>query len=132
MGSVGIRLYPPRVVKGQDFSDAKVFVVPRQSYTLKEILNRFVRRESLPVMKEGVYESRFGDLEKMMRLDILEKFEAVDLLKSKIADYEAYLQEKAEKEKQELAEKEKAAIEEAVKLKLAAGESTSKAPPIGA
>lgn len=68
-------------VKGQSYKNAKVVVVPNQSMSLQEILRRFVRRESLPISKEGTYETRFGDLEKIQNLDITEKMEHVAKIK---------------------------------------------------
>lgn len=76
-----IRLYPPVKVAGQDFSKAKIVVVPQQSMTLKEIIKRFIRKESLPIEKEGIYEERMGDLEKLAKSDItyrMEKAESLD------------------------------------------------------
>lgn len=74
-------LYPSRTEKGQSFKGVKRYAVPNQSMTLQEILRRFIRKESLPVAKEGVYEERFGDLEKLSKKDITEQFEVVEELK---------------------------------------------------
>lgn len=68
-------------VTGQKYKGVKKYVVPNQAMTLQEILRRFVRRESLPISKEGTYETRFGDLEKMQNLDITEKMEHVAKIK---------------------------------------------------
>lgn len=76
-----LRILPKVKVKGQDFSKEKIVVVPNQSMSLQEILRRFVRRESLPISKEGTYDTRFGDLEKMQNLDITEKMEHVAKIK---------------------------------------------------
>lgn len=59
------------------FLGCKRSVVPNQCMSLAEIIKRFVRREPLPVAKEGVYEERFGDLEKIARTDITEQMEKV-------------------------------------------------------
>lgn len=80
-----LRLYPEVKVIGQDFSKEQVMVVPNQSMTLKEILRRFVRRESLPVEKQGVYAEGFGDLEKMAHEDFVERDERIAELKEKVA-----------------------------------------------
>lgn len=63
------------------FTGVKRVTVPNQSMTLQEILQRFVRRESLPVMKEGTYQTGYGDLEKIQNMDITEKMEVVDKIK---------------------------------------------------
>ena len=81
-------LYPPVRKVGTSFIGVKRQTVPKQSLSLREILRRFVRREPLPVSKEGVYEERFGDLEKMAQMDIFDKFEKVEWLKAQIAMYE--------------------------------------------
>lgn len=66
-------LYPEVKIQGIDFSKEKVVVVPDQSMSLHEIIKRFTRRESLPVQREGFYESRFDDLSKYHALDYTEK-----------------------------------------------------------
>lgn len=84
-----LKLYPTaRRVVGQSFKGVERQTVPKQSLSLKEILRRFVRREELPMTKEGVYETRFGDLEKISRMDIVDQMDYVDHLKSKIAAFE--------------------------------------------
>lgn len=82
-------LYPDRKVVGQDFSKEKVIVVPDQSMTLKEILRRFVRRESLPVEHNGIYAEGFGDLEKMVHEDFVEQEERINELRKKVEDGKA-------------------------------------------
>lgn len=93
-------LYHSRSEKGQSFKNAPKVVVPSQSMSLKEIIQRFVRRESLPVEKAGVYEDRMGDLEKLANEDITVRMERA----SELAD----LQAKAKKRMQAKADKEKA------------------------
>lgn len=58
-------------------------VVPDQSMGLKEIIKRFIRKESLPIQKQGFYEDRFGDLEKMANEDIVVQLERA----KEIGDY---------------------------------------------
>ncbi|MEM2002859.1 MAG: hypothetical protein QXT77_09465 [Candidatus Methanomethylicaceae archaeon] len=84
--STNWHLYPSRKVVGQDYTNVKKIVVPNQSMTLKEILRRFVRRESLPVEKQGMYAEGFGDLEKMMHEDFTVQEERINELKKKVAD----------------------------------------------
>jgi len=92
-----LRLYPNREVKGFDFTGCKVFTVPMQFMTLREIIKRFVRRESLPVEKEGVYQDRMGDLEKMARQDITYQMEHVDFYKKAISNVRAVKKAEADK-----------------------------------
>lgn len=66
-------------------------VIPNQSMTLQEIIKRFVRKESLPIMKEGTYNEDYEyDLEKLVHADITERHDVINHLK--------YLQQKAKQE----------------------------------
>lgn len=82
-----VRLYPPVKVTGQSFVGVKRTVVPKQSMSLREIVKRFMRRESLPLSREGNFEERFGDIEKMSKLDITEQFDKADELKASIGKF---------------------------------------------
>lgn len=82
---MSLRLYPTVVVKKQSFVGAKIFAVPQQSMTLREIILRFTRKESLPIEKQGVYHEQFGDLEKAQHEDITVRMERAEELKSRIA-----------------------------------------------
>jgi len=77
-----MRLYPSRPSKGQSFVGVKRCVVPNQSMTLQEILRRFVKREELPIARKGMYEERFGDLEKLSKADITVQMEEVERIKA--------------------------------------------------
>lgn len=79
-----VRLYKIPVTKGKSFKGARKHVMPNQSMSLREIVQRFVRRESLPISKEGLYEERFGDLEKLKNKDITEQMDKVEELKTQI------------------------------------------------
>lgn len=98
-----IMLYPTALKfkrKKQEFG--KKQTVPNQSMSLQEIIKRFIRKEALPLEKEGVYEERFGDLEKLSREDITVRRERAAQLK----DW-ADLSSKAYQEKERLAAEEK-------------------------
>jgi len=105
--------YPKPRIKPMDkqfFSKTKNMVVPNQSMTLREIIKRFTRREALPIQKTGVYESRFGDLEKLSREDITVRMETAETLRTwreagekRLHDQEA---EKAQKVIDDLVQKE--------------------------
>lgn len=120
-------LYPPVTVKAQSFAHVKKLVIPNQSMSLKEILHRFIKREALPVARQGVYEERFGDLEKMSKMDIFDQMEKVEELK---ADMD--LMKLKEQRKQQLAKQaaEKAATP--ITPTTGVGEPLIKIPPIGA
>lgn len=98
---------------------AKRMTVPSQSLSLREILRRFVRREALPTSQDGVYEDRFGDLEKMTRLDIVEQMEQVEKWKSQIKAFEERNKAQAEKDAADKVLADKAAIETEVQNRLA-------------
>lgn len=100
-----VRLYPVVKVRGQSFKGVKSCVVPRQSMSLREIVQRFVRRESLPISKEGYYEDRFGDLEKIARMDITEQMERVAKLKEQIAAFNVREKERKAKEAKDAVDK---------------------------
>lgn len=73
-----LRLYPNVKVEAQSFANVKIVTVPKQSMSLREIIKRFVRHESLPISQEGIYEENMGDLEKFAREDIFTKHERLD------------------------------------------------------
>lgn len=79
-----LRMYPKVAIVGLDLSAEPVVVVPNQSMSLREILRRFVRKESLPVSQEGIYEERMGDLEKMSKEDIVIRHERAAAFRAKL------------------------------------------------
>lgn len=94
-----IQLYNPRPVKAQSFAGAKRLTVPKQSLSLAEIVKRFVRREALPVgVKEGIYETRFGDLEKLSMMDIHDQLEHAAELKAQVEAFNQRSKAQAEKD----------------------------------
>lgn len=73
-----LTLYPKRPIDTESFKGVKIVVVPNQSMTLHEIIQRFTRKESLPIEKEGQYAEDLGDLEKLQRQDITIRHERAD------------------------------------------------------
>lgn len=128
-----LHLYPEVKIIRQSSKGRKLRTVPNQSLSLREIIRRFIRRESLPVHMEGVYEERFGDLEKMSKADIVEQMETVESLKSSIDDFKKR-RKKADDDaqKKEDEEKKKAATAAQPVEPPAGGVTTSKNPPEGA
>jgi len=120
---MAVRLYPNVVVKGQSFVDVKRTVIPKQNMSLREIVKRFVRREPLPVSHEGLYEERFGDLEKLAKADIVIQMEEVERIKAQIASFEKKYQEQQEKLRKE---REAKAVEPVPKP---VGETPAPGPP---
>lgn len=99
----------PPVQDGEDYTDVPVIVVPDQSMSLNEILERFTRDEPLPVsfdVAEGGDENLDNplniDLEKLAHADLTEKAEYYDALSELGRKYrdeqKARSQEKAEAE----------------------------------
>lgn len=124
-------------IQGQSFKGVKRVVVPKQSMSLGEIVKRFIRRESLPSLKEGLYEERFGDLEKLTRKDITEKMEKVEELRKQIAEFNKRMKDiqakdVAEKKRVEEERVQKLAEEKAKSLFPDKGNADQKSPPKGA
>lgn len=119
-----LKLYPEvKVTPGRDWKTVKRCTVPNQSLSLREIVQRFVRRESLPISQVGLYEERFGDLEKLSKADIVERLDKVEELKTQIAAFQL-------REKERLAKK--AEPVPPVQTNPGGGEPPVKVPPIGA
>jgi len=104
-----MKLYPTVIVEGKSFVGSKKYVVPMQALSLKEILRRFVRRESLPVSHEGTYDDRHEyDLEKLAHEDLIVKEEVLNEMKEKAQVLKARL-DKEESEKKDAMKKAAAA-----------------------
>lgn len=121
-------MYPKVVVIGQSFKGVKRCVVPKQSLSLREIVKRFVRRESLPLSKVGVYEERFGDLEKISKSDIIEQMDYANDLKVKISDFNKRSKEAAARRAKVKSDMDAAALASANQV----GVTPVKSPPAGA
>lgn len=82
MAKQTIVLYPSVTrYKRKEIKWDKKITVPHQSMSLQEIIRRFTKKEALPLEKDGVYEDRFGDLEKLSREDITVRRERAQSLK---------------------------------------------------
>lgn len=66
--------------------------------SLREMLNRFVRREPLPVEKEGVYIESEYDLEKIPHMDRTEQDEIHAEMKAKTAAAKSKVDKKKKEE----------------------------------
>lgn len=118
-----VRLYPPVQVKGQSFKHVKRNTVPNLALSLREILRRYVRREPMPTAHDGYYEERFGDIEKMKRMDIVDQLAKADELHEAISAFEKREKDNAAKAK---ADADKVVFDEAVQ---AAAQSMAKSAP---
>lgn len=102
-------------------------VVPDQSMSLRDILTRFVRKESLPVAHAATYgsegsidpesDSEFNiDQEKAKSWDLTEKDEFAEKVRAKHAEHHAAEQEKLKKAKADAEAKAKAEYDKRVRL----------------
>jgi len=81
-----MRLYPKVAIVGQSFAGVPSVTVPNQSMTLKDIIARFIRRESLPIgNSQTMYAEGLGDLEKMAYSDITVQMEKADWIREKLS-----------------------------------------------
>lgn len=111
-----LRLYRPVVIVKQDYSQEKPVTVPNQSMTLREIIKRFTRKESLPIEKEGTFITGHGDLEKFQHADLVDKHERLASVRKRTKElYES--------------EQKRAAADANPPPKKAGGESPSGGPP---
>lgn len=53
----------------------KKLVIPNQSLSLQEILERFTRKEALPIGRDANYHESDDDLEKVAHFDLVDKAE---------------------------------------------------------
>lgn len=74
----------------------KKIVVPNQSMSLQEILERFTRNEELPIGKDVQYHESEDDLEKVQHMDLVDREEFMDKLKE---TQKAFKRQEAQKEK---------------------------------
>lgn len=126
-----MRLYPKVIVIGQSFDGVKNNVIPSQSMGLKEIIRRFVRRESLPMEKDGIYEENMGDLEKLAKQDLVIQHERIEELKRNLAEGQRRHDEKLKKDVENEKEKHGTAVNAKTKVKKSTsgasfGENSSK------
>lgn len=119
---MAVALYSPRPIVGQDFKGVKRVTVPKQSMSLQEIVRRFVRREAVPVSQDGIYETRFGDLEKLATADIYDRLERAEELRDQISAFNKREKDRVEKE----AADKKAADEAAFEKRVADGIAAKK------
>lgn len=90
-------LYPVRKVKGVDFTKEVRVTVPNQTMSLHEIIQRFIKKQSLPIGKEGLYNDQYGiDLEKVAREDIVEQMELASKYKERSVKMKEVLDQRVE------------------------------------
>lgn len=101
----------PKPVEGQKFTGVKL-TVPDQSMSLQEILTRFTRNEPLPIGNQVNFHESDDDLEKISKMDLVDRQEYIEKLKTTQENFS-----KQEKKKAEIARKklEDEALEKAKK-----------------
>lgn len=67
------------------FEGVKRLTLPDQCMSLKEMLRRFIHRETLPAAKDGIYVETEYDLEKLAKMDRVEQDEVLDVMKRDVA-----------------------------------------------
>lgn len=102
----------PEPFKGQK-TDRELLVVPNQSLSLQEILQRFTRNEALPIGKDVQFHESEDDLEKLAHMDLVDKAEFAQKMADVQKDYDIQEKKKAAKAKKKLEEEalEKARLE---------------------
>lgn len=73
----------PKPSEGMDYSKEEYIVVPDQSLSLEEILQRFTRGEPLDILMDGEYDDESDiDLEKLQKADLVDKNDYIEYLKN--------------------------------------------------
>lgn len=91
----------PEASTGEKPSGVKL-TVPDQSLSLQEILTRFTRNEPLPVGNRVSYHESDDDLEKIQHMDLVDREEFVEKLKTTQKDYEKQEKRKAKQAQEKL------------------------------
>lgn len=113
--------HPNFILKGEDYSNSEVLVVPNQSMSLHEILLRFTRKERLPVSHEHIYGDEIAekgvpigdlDLEKESRQDIFDMHQRAESIRDRIKLAREKQRKKLEEIEAAKKEKEKEVIPE--------------------
>lgn len=126
-----VRLYPPVKVIGKSFKNSVRHTVPMQSMSLREIVKRFVRRESLPQFKEGMYEDRFGDLEKLKKEDLVVQYERLEELRSQLKAMKKRIEDKEQEAKAAAEKFEEEKLQEAINKRAQQAQAQSLSPEKG-
>lgn len=113
--------HPKFILRGEDYSNSEVLVVPNQSMSLHEILLRFTRKERLPVSHEHIYGDEIAekgvpigdlDLEKEARQDIFDMHQRAESIRDRIKVAREKQRKKLEEIEAAKKEKEKEVIPE--------------------
>lgn len=118
----------PTISKGVRYSGKKL-VVPNQAMSLQEILERFTRGEPLPIAQPINYHESEDDLEKVSHMDLVDKEEYIDKLKTTQQEYSKQEKNKIKKLNEKLRKEALDKIEAEEKQKRAVPPESSKVIP---
>lgn len=99
-----------------------VLVVPNQAMSLEEILERFTRGEPVAVGRDISYHESDDDLEKVSKMDLVDRDEYIEKLKQTQKDFDKQEKRKAAKEREKL-------VKEAAEKLAAEKQKASQADP---
>lgn len=116
----------PSPSEGLDLSNEEKLTLPDQAMSLQEILDRFTRKESLPIATDGLYENDNDevsemDLGKFHALDITEQYSHIENMWEKQKRYEDEL----EQARLQALEDAKAKALEQIKAEVKAGQQSN-------
>lgn len=97
----------PNASRGEDGGRKKV-VVPNQSLSLQDILERFTREEALPIGRDIEYHESDDDLEKVQHMDLVDREEFIERLRDTQGRYEKQEKHKAKALRDKLVDEAKA------------------------
>lgn len=83
--------------KGQDFSNCELLTLPNQAMSLQEIISRFIRAEPLAIGKDVSFFESEDDLEKLLRLDPVDKDAYIAKMRKVQSDYNTQEELRAQK-----------------------------------
>lgn len=115
---------PP--VSGGMLIKAKKEVQPNQTMSLEEIISRFTRGEALAIGQEYQYHESEDDLEKVSKMDLVDREEYVNKLKSTQKEFEKQEKRKKTKLQEALKAEALAKIEAEERAKKGASPETAK------
>lgn len=74
--------------KGVNYSKEVLLTKPNESMSLNEIISRFMRGEALPVGQDGEYFEGEEDLEKLKKMDIVDRTEYKERMTKIVEQYQ--------------------------------------------
>lgn len=110
----------PDASKGESFEGQPVLVVPNQSLSLQDIIERFTRGEAVPVGNDVNFHDSDDDIEKIRHMDLVDREEFMNSLERIQERYKEFEQRKAKEQAEKIAAETRAKIEAETRAKVAA------------